>query len=371
MKKLLIALVLCLAIPAFAFEPPEDNLPKPFYLAKMGLLTLAGSGADTTPPEVTEGAGTNIDAAGTTLTIAFSEAVSEGTGYDDADWTLSCSTTGPLTVAHSTGDGTASWGMAITGGPVQSEATDTCTLDWAGTEDGVQDGATPPNDLAAIDPVKSIVNNSTQGAASNNIEFVSFIMGETGSATSIATGAQSRTAGNTIVVFTGCSDNQAVVSVSNGTDSFSKLDGFNNASDGDLEVWVAYNIAGGSTNITTSWAPASVNYPWVAAIEYSGIASASQLDDTGTTNVTASTTQSVQVTATNAYDVVVSVFNEFDVHTYTTTGLNERGRCTDGVDYACFVDQLTESTGTKTNTITVNSNGSNNYNSIAAALKSN
>ena len=125
-------------------------------------------GADVTAPTITEGATTNIDAAGTLLTIAFSESVSEGASYSDGDWTLACSTTAGLTVAHSTGDGTASWGMAITGGPIQDSGTDTCTLDWAGTEAGVEDDAS--NDLAAIDPVKTIVNNSTQGGASYLVE---------------------------------------------------------------------------------------------------------------------------------------------------------------------------------------------------------
>jgi hypothetical protein len=128
------------------------------------IIARGSGGADATQPEVVEGAGTNIDTNGTLLTVAFSEAVSEGGSYDDADWTLTCSTTGPLTIAHTTGDGTSSWGFAITGGPVQESGTDTCTLDWAGTADGVEDGS--GNDLAAIDPVKSIVNGSTQGGAS-------------------------------------------------------------------------------------------------------------------------------------------------------------------------------------------------------------
>jgi len=163
-KRILLAYLLlgCFGLALDYTWPKEKDMPS-LVPDAIGMILIAGVPADTTAPTVNEGAGTNIDTNGTLLTIAFSEAVSEGVSYSDGDWTLACTTTGPLTVAHSTGDGTSSWGLTISGGPVQESGTDTCTLDWAGTADGVVDGA--DNDLAAIDPVKSIVNNSTQGAS--------------------------------------------------------------------------------------------------------------------------------------------------------------------------------------------------------------
>jgi len=176
MVKKILVIYATLAIVGFAigYTPPPDKLPIiPSAEAFIPLIAARHvSGVDVTPPTVTEGAGTNIDTNGTLLTIAFSEAVSEGVSYSDGDWTLACTTTGPLTVAHSTGDGTSSWGLTISGGPVQESGTDTCTLDWAGTANGVEDGS--GNDLAAIDPVKSIVNNSTQGAGIARLGYGSF-----------------------------------------------------------------------------------------------------------------------------------------------------------------------------------------------------
>ena len=166
MKRLyLIPCLLALAVVAMAGVIEVPEAPAWMLIASGGVADEA----DTTAPTVTEGAGTNIDTAGTLLTVAFSENVSEGGSYSDGDWTLSCSTTSGLTVAHTTGDGTSSWGFSITGGPVQESGTDTCTLDWAGTADGVEDGS--GNDLAAIDPVKTIVNNSTQGASAITDDF--------------------------------------------------------------------------------------------------------------------------------------------------------------------------------------------------------
>lgn len=124
--------------------------------------SIGGGGSpaqpDTTPPEVST---VSIDTAGTTLTVNFTEACAEGTGYSDSDWTLACSTTSGLTIAHN-GGSASSWDFDITGGPVQVAGTDTCTLDWAGTADGVEDTSDNQNDLAAIDPPKAITNNSTQ-----------------------------------------------------------------------------------------------------------------------------------------------------------------------------------------------------------------
>ncbi|MDD5095466.1 MAG: hypothetical protein PHV74_13985 [Dehalococcoidia bacterium] len=115
-------------------------------------------GPDETAP--TFGSG-NIDVNGVVLTVNFAETVSEGAGYADGDWTLACSVTEGLTVAHGTGDGTSTWAFDITGGPIQ--ANEVCTIDWAGTANGVEDGS--GNDLAAFDPAKSLTNGSLEGAA--------------------------------------------------------------------------------------------------------------------------------------------------------------------------------------------------------------
>ena len=147
-------LLLCLLIPSVCLAGG---------MQPVGGITVAYSGAaDVTGPEISSGTAPAIDEAGTTLTITFTEACVEGASYDDADWTLSCSTTGPLTIAHNGGTATA-WDMDITGGPVQESGTDTCTLDWAGTANGVEDAS--GNDLSAIDPPESVTNNSTQSAS--------------------------------------------------------------------------------------------------------------------------------------------------------------------------------------------------------------
>ena len=129
------------------------------HLAVIAASTVVG-GEDTTPPEISSGTAPAIDTNGTKLTVTFTEACVEGGSYSDSDWTLTCSTTGPLTVAHNGGTATA-WDLDITGGPVQDSETDTCTIAWAGTANGVEDGA--GNDLPETDPAAAVTNNSEQG----------------------------------------------------------------------------------------------------------------------------------------------------------------------------------------------------------------
>jgi hypothetical protein len=261
MKKLFIALLI------FSLCSPCS--------ARVIIARGSGGGADVTPPTVTEGAGTNIDTNGTLLTVAFSEAVSEGTGYDDADWTLTCSTTGPLTVAHTTGDGTSSWGFSITGGPVQESGTDTCTLDWAGTADGVEDGA--GNDLAAIDPVKSIVNGSTQGggyATPTRVDFDSVYTGAYD--TNAVVDASS---GDTVVLIATGTDTQTMTGVTanagSGTcGSWTQIIASTSDKSAQLDAWYASVTGTGTIEVRPTGNASDAGYVLIA---YSGVDPATQI----------------------------------------------------------------------------------------------
>ena len=99
--------------------------------------------SDTTPPTVTA---RSIDAAGTTLTLTFSESVTGGTGF-----TLS----GGHTLGTASGSGT-SRTFSVTPATVSGEAV---TLSYA--PGNVADAASPPNALATFSG-SAVTNNSTQ-----------------------------------------------------------------------------------------------------------------------------------------------------------------------------------------------------------------
>lgn len=109
---------------------------------------------DSTPPTLSSA---TIASNGTTLTLAFDENVSQGSGYNDSDWDIDCVSGGNnISVIYSSGDGTTSHvytiGQTIFVG-------DTCNIDFNGDTDSMEDDS--GNDLAAI-VSDSVTNNSTQ-----------------------------------------------------------------------------------------------------------------------------------------------------------------------------------------------------------------
>jgi len=111
-------------------------------------------GEDTSSPELNTSV---ISANGTTLTLTFNEAVTQGSGYNDNQWDLDCSLEGNgIGITYVSGDeGTAHvYTIASTIG-----STDTCNIDFDGTADSMEDDN--ENDLEAI-VSDSVTNNSTE-----------------------------------------------------------------------------------------------------------------------------------------------------------------------------------------------------------------
>jgi len=98
-----------------------------------------------------------IAADGDTLTIVFSEAVTQGSAYDDADLDADCSTAGnDVALTYSSGDETKThvYGLGVT-----IATGETCNLDFNGDINSLEN--MDSNDVAAIVSA-SITNSSTQ-----------------------------------------------------------------------------------------------------------------------------------------------------------------------------------------------------------------
>ncbi len=97
---------------------------------------------------------------GTTLTLGWSESVSQGSGYADSQLDLDASTTGNnISLTYSSGDGTATW-VYTAGSTIESG--ETVDLDFDGTADSIENSG--GDDLQAITSA-SVTNNSTQSSA--------------------------------------------------------------------------------------------------------------------------------------------------------------------------------------------------------------
>lgn len=93
---------------------------------------------------------------GTTLTLTFSEAVTQGSGYADSQLDLDASTTGnDIGLTYSSGDGTTTHVYTAAS---QIESGETVDLDFDGTADSLE--SSTGGDLAAIVSA-SVTNNST------------------------------------------------------------------------------------------------------------------------------------------------------------------------------------------------------------------
>lgn len=98
---------------------------------------------------------------GTTLTLAYDKAVTQGSGYNDSDIDLDCTVNGDnVSVTYSSGNTTSSHVYTISETIYQS-SDETCTLDFNGDTNSLESG--DGEDLAAISD-RSMTNNSSQAA---------------------------------------------------------------------------------------------------------------------------------------------------------------------------------------------------------------
>lgn len=110
------------------------------------------SGGDVTPPTLSTAV---ISANGTTLTLTFDEAVTQGSGYNDSDWDLDCSKAGnDIGITYSSGDGTTTHVYTI---DETIQSGETVNIDFNGDSNSEEDGS--GNDLGAI-VNDSVTNNS-------------------------------------------------------------------------------------------------------------------------------------------------------------------------------------------------------------------
>lgn len=143
MKRIFFILLLFMAMPCHAKIMP---------------VLIAGNpnATDTTAPEISS---TTVGTDGDTVTIVFTEAVTDG-GLDGGEFDIDCDgASGANNVlVYSSGDTTNTWVFTATS-TVQSG--ETCNLDFDGEANEVEDGA--GNDLADTTD-ESVTNNSSQGA---------------------------------------------------------------------------------------------------------------------------------------------------------------------------------------------------------------
>lgn len=135
---------------------------------------IGGFGFSSTP----ELSSTVIAANGTTATLTFDENVSQGSGYNDSDFDIDCSTTGnDIPMTYVSGNTTTTH-VYILGSEVQDSGTDTCTLDFNGDANSMEndtgedleaivDGEVTNNSEQPTPPVLSIVGGTPTGACIN------------------------------------------------------------------------------------------------------------------------------------------------------------------------------------------------------------
>jgi hypothetical protein len=117
----------------------------------MGAYEFGSAFADTAPPTLTSA---TILTGGTTLVLAFSEAVGPGAG-GSVGWALSLST-GSVTASYASGSGTSSLTYNLSGTVVTST---TGTVSYTQPGNGIEDGT--GNDLTTLSGFP-ITNSSTQ-----------------------------------------------------------------------------------------------------------------------------------------------------------------------------------------------------------------
>jgi hypothetical protein len=121
-------------------------------------VTLAGSGAaDVIAPTLSSA---TVATNGTTLTLAFSENVTQGAGYNNTNWGVDCPSATNIPVTYVSGNDTNSHVYSLGGTVLASDST-SCNIDFNGASNSMEDAA--GNDLAAITSA-AVTNNSTATA---------------------------------------------------------------------------------------------------------------------------------------------------------------------------------------------------------------
>lgn len=119
---------------------------------------------DVTPPELSSA---TLASDGKTLTLVFDEAVSQGSGYADANWDMDCTVAGNnISLTYISGNGTSSHIYKNYDAPVH--VGDTCNIDFNGDTDSEEDNSL--NDLAAI-VSDNVTNNSTISPTKLGVNF--------------------------------------------------------------------------------------------------------------------------------------------------------------------------------------------------------
>jgi uncharacterized protein YmfQ (DUF2313 family) len=125
------------------------------YLEPITAMTvLNGSEETEAPPSIVSA---SVNAAGNQLTIVFSEAMSQGAGYQDTDINLDGSLGGTdIGLTYVSGSGTDTWVFSIATVIRKNETVD---LDYNGRPDGIEDVS--GNDLSTVASM-SVTNGSTE-----------------------------------------------------------------------------------------------------------------------------------------------------------------------------------------------------------------
>ena len=122
------------------------------------IVVVQGGGTDTTAPLFVNAV---IATNGTTVTVNFTENVTDIGGLGNDEFDIDCNVTGDgITMSYASGDGTSAW-VFTAGSTIQSG--ETCDLSFDGDANEVEDSAA--NDLADFTDEAAVTNNSTQGDA--------------------------------------------------------------------------------------------------------------------------------------------------------------------------------------------------------------
>ena len=105
-----------------------------------------------------------IRANGTTLDLVFSEAATQGSGFNVSDLTGTTSGTGAKTFTYTSGDGTDAWVLEAN---AEMGALESGPITWAGTADGIENAE--GEDLGA--KTRPIINNSGVFFSNENFEY--------------------------------------------------------------------------------------------------------------------------------------------------------------------------------------------------------
>lgn len=189
------------------------------------------------------------------------------------------------------------------------------------------------------------------------IEFVNEVNAyNSGGSTSIALPSGNHTAGNLLVVLLSGWNAETVSSVTDTAGNTYYWTGqrspYTNTDSGFTEIWYAYNITGGASNVVTVNYSGTVTYREVTVYQYSGIDTSDPYDvgNTGGGGSSSGTSQSTgSANTTQADEVIAAVYAEYDAGSCTAgSGFTVRY---DGT-YFCSEGRIVSSTGSYNSSLT-------------------